>query len=79
LTDLSDADRAILDQGKSYQTANVSIESWLSDLSSLNEAASDLRQTIADDLRAAPEPPEAPHGKTLKDASSEYVRNERSG
>lgn len=40
LTDLSEEDRALLDQGKSYEDAEVAIDSWLSDLRALREGPS---------------------------------------
>jgi chromosome segregation protein len=72
LTDLSEEDRALLDQGKSYEDAEVVIDSWLSDLRAVREGATDLQQSVASNLGSATAAPTAPHGDILRAASDEF-------
>ncbi|MGO9170753.1 MAG: TrlF family AAA-like ATPase [Rhodomicrobium sp.] len=72
LTDLSAEDRALLERGKSYETADAAVEAWLTDLRGLREEATVLQGTVRGDLGAAPKPPQEPHKEILTSAFKEY-------
>jgi chromosome segregation protein len=73
LSGLSDDDRALLNQGKSYAAAEEVVDGWLNDLRSVANGLSDVSAKIAASLEQADLPPEAPESDLLKAAHSEYT------
>ena len=74
LTGLSDEDRALLNQGKSYDAAEEAVDGWQNDLRSVANSLSDLSAEIAASLEQAAPPPEVPDGDLLKNAHGEYTQ-----
>lgn len=74
LTGLSDEDRALLNQGKSYDAAEEAVDGWQNDLRSVANGLSDLSAEIAASLEQVAPPPEAPDGDLLKKAHGEYTQ-----
>jgi chromosome segregation protein len=73
LSGLSEEDRALLNQGKSYDAADEIVGGWLNDLRSLATNLSDLSAEIAVNLEQANPAPEEPEQVLLKAAHAEYV------
>jgi type III restriction enzyme len=73
LTGLSDADRALLDQGKVFDAAGRSVQSWQDGVSSFREGAVTLRQIVDSYLMQPAQPPVEPEGEILKAAHQEYL------
>ena len=73
LTGLSEDDRALLNEGKSYDAAEKVADGWLTDLKNTAASLSALSASIAANLEQASPPPEAPEGALLKAAHEEYV------
>jgi type III restriction enzyme len=74
LSGLSEADRALLNQGKSHDSAEEAVDGWRNDLRSVADRLSDLSAEIAANLEQATPPPEAPEGDLLKAAHGEYTK-----
>lgn len=74
LTGLSDEDRALLNQGKSYDAAEEAVDGWQNDLRSVANGLSDLSAEIAASLEQVAPPPEAPDGDLLKKTHGEYTQ-----
>lgn len=74
LTGLSDEDRALLNQGKSYAAAEEAVDGWQNDLRSVANGLSDLSAEIAASLEQVAPPPETPDGDLLKKAHGEYTQ-----
>lgn len=73
LSGLSDDDRALLNQGKSYDLAEEAVDGWQNDLRSVADGLSDLSAEIAASLEQTAPPPETPEGDLLKTAHGEYT------
>ena len=73
LTDLSEEDRALLDQGSVYEAADAAIESWLGDVRSLRDGAAQLRQSVLDSLGSVTKPAGEPNAEILKAAFEDYT------
>ncbi|MCS3497475.1 type III restriction enzyme [Bradyrhizobium japonicum] len=73
LTGLSDDDRALLNNGKSYTVAENAVEGWLNDIAVLANGLSGLSFQITNNLDGVEPPPEAPEAEILKAAHGEYV------
>lgn len=74
LSGLSDEDRALLNQGKSYDAAEEAVDGWQNDLRSVANGLSGLSAEIAASLEQVAPPPEAPDGDLLKKAHGEYTQ-----
>lgn len=72
LTDLSEDDQTALDQGKLYESADRSVQSWKNEVTSLRTAAMRLRQTVDSSLANPSAAPAEPEPDTLKAAHVEY-------
>ena len=72
LSGLSDGDRTILDQGKSYTTAEDAVDGWLNDLRFIGNSLSEVSAKITTSLEQTIPPPDAPEADILKAAHSEY-------
>jgi type III restriction enzyme len=72
LTDLSAADQTALDQGKLYETADRSVQSWKNEATTLRTGATRLRQTVESSLAQPNAPPAEPEADILKAAHAEY-------
>ncbi len=72
LTGLSENDRKLLDQGPDYEAADQAVESWLADIRSLSEQATELRGSVELNREQAEQPPEMPEGGILKAAHEEH-------
>lgn len=73
LAGLSEQDRALLNQGKSYDAAKDAVDGWLTDLRSVADSLSSLSEEITDRVEQAPPPPETPEPESLKAAHDEYT------
>ncbi|NNU63047.1 TrlF family AAA-like ATPase [Ochrobactrum soli] len=73
LSGLSDEDRALLNQGKSYDTAQDAVDEWLNGIQSVANQLADLSAEIAGNLEQATRPPETPEAELLKAAHGEYT------
>lgn len=73
LSGLSDDDRKLLNQGKSYDAAQEAIEGWLNDLRSITDGLSDVSAEITASLEQATPPTEAPEANLLNAAFREYT------
>ena len=73
LSGLSEEDRALLNQGKSYDAAEDAIDGWLNGLRSVANSLSGLSVAIAGSLEQAAPPPEVPQAELLKAAYGEYT------
>jgi chromosome segregation protein len=72
LTDLSAADQTTFDQGKLYETADRSVQSWKNEATTLRTGATRLRQTVESSLAQTNAPPAEPEADILKAAHAEY-------
>lgn len=73
LAGLSEEDRSLLNEGKSYDAAEDIVGGWLADLKTLTGSLSALSSSIAGNLVQAKPPPETPEGALLRAAHEEYV------
>jgi chromosome segregation protein len=73
LSGLSGEDRALLNQGKSYDAAEDAVDGWLNDLRSVTNGLAGLSAAIVGNLEQAAPPAEAPEAELLKTAYSEYA------
>jgi chromosome segregation protein len=73
LSGLSEDDRALLNQGKSYDAAENAVDGWLNDLRSVANGFSDLSTELAASLEQATLPPDVPETDLLKAAHAEYT------
>ena len=73
LSGLSDEDRALLNQGKSYDAAEDAVDGWLNDMRSVANGLSGLSVGIAGSLEQAAPPSEVPEAELLKAAHGEYT------
>ncbi|RUM99319.1 hypothetical protein EET67_03940 [Pseudaminobacter arsenicus] len=73
LTGLSEEDRSLLNEGKSYDAAEDIVDGWLADLKSLASGLSALSSNIAGNLAQAKPSPDAPEGVLLRAAYEEYA------
>lgn len=73
LTGLSDEDRALLNQGKSYDTAQDAVDEWLNGIQSVANQLAELSAEIAGSLERVTQPPETPEAELLKAAHGEYT------
>lgn len=73
LSGLSDDDRNLLNESKSYDAAEEIVEGWLADLRTVAGSLSALSSTIASNLEQATPPPDTPETKSLKTAHEEYT------
>jgi chromosome segregation protein len=72
LTGLSDEDRALLERGKIFDTANRSVQSWQDGIRSFREGAASLQSTISSYLQPIELPPTEPEEGILAEAHQEY-------
>ena len=72
LTGLSDEDRALLDRGKVFSTANQVVESWRNGASTFQKDAEGLHRTVVSHLSGVESPPAEPEGDILREAFDEY-------
>ena len=72
LSGLSEEDRTLLDQGKSFSDAEHTVESWQSGVRRLEEGADRLRSAVVAHLAERESPPATPEGEILKEAFDEY-------
>jgi type III restriction enzyme len=73
LTGLSEEDRSLLNEGKSYDAAEEIVGGWLADLKTLAGGLSALSSSITGNLSQAEPPPETPEAALLRAAHEEYV------
>ena len=74
LTDLSEEDQAALDQGKSYEAADRTVQSWRNEISTLRTAATRLRQTVETSIANPKKPPAEPEAELLQAAHAQYEK-----
>lgn len=72
LSGLSEGDRAILDRGPIFSSADQAVESWREGVNTFQEGAEHLHRTAASLLDGAEAPPAEPEGETLQQAFDEY-------
>lgn len=72
LSGLSDEDRALLNEGKSYDSAQEVVDGWLNGIQSVANQLADLSAEIEGNLEQATPPPETPEADLLKAAHGEY-------
>jgi chromosome segregation protein len=72
LTGLSEEDRALLDKGKIFDSADRSVQSWQDGIKSFRDGAASLQLTINSYLTQPESPPKEPEEKILKAAHDEY-------
>jgi chromosome segregation protein len=72
LTGLSPKDQAVLDQGKLYESADRSVQSWRNGIRSFHQEATTLQQTVDSYLTQLDQPPLEPEGVLLRTAYEEY-------
>jgi chromosome segregation protein len=72
LTGLSEEDRALIDRGKIFDAADLSVQSWRDEIESIREGAKDLRQTVISYSTQEEPPPTEPEEEILKAAYEQY-------
>src|SRR5262249_48921883 len=72
LTGLSQEDRALLDRGKTWQSADEAVQAWKSEIQDLKDGAETLQKSMEFDLAQATPPPGEPEGEVLKQTYDEY-------
>ena len=72
LTGLSDDDRALLDGGNLYFSADQDFGSWRDGIETFREAAESLCKTVESHLSGGESPPAEPEREILIEASNEY-------
>lgn len=72
LVNLSKEDQDALDQGKTFETAERSIQSWKNEARSIRREAERLRVSINASLAQKSQPPSEPEPELLKAAHGEY-------
>lgn len=72
LTGLSEDDRALLDRGRVYDTANQAIDSWKNGIKSVEQGASTLRHAVSVALTQLLPAPVDPPSPALVEAHVEY-------
>lgn len=73
LTGLSEEDRNLINQGKSYDSAEEAVAGWLSDLRSVADGLSDLSTEVSTSLAQAQPAPDQPEQAVLAAAQGEYA------
>lgn len=73
LTGLSDDDRELLNQSKTYDAAEDAVNGWLNDLRSIASTLSGLSTEIVTTVEGATAPPEAPEADLLQEAHGDYI------
>ncbi|HYN36121.1 MAG TPA: AAA family ATPase [Actinomycetota bacterium] len=72
LTDLSEADRKALDDGKTFETADRAVQSWQNGVSSFHQGAVTLRASVDFHLADLEPAPAVPEAELLRTAREEY-------
>lgn len=73
LTGLTDEDRALLERGKVFDSADRTVQSWRDGLITLRDGASTLRATVDAYLADTTATPPEPEAEVLKAAYEEYT------
>ncbi len=73
LTGLTDADRALLDQGRHYDAAGQVVELWRSDINSVVQGAEELARRVTLNIDQAPPAPSSPDAELLERIRSDYL------